>query len=233
MCSVRAAEKRRTGTEINPKVRYPFHTEVAIQSSFLRIRARTPYPSLLQPGEYVQPGSTIRLSPCGERLDTQLERQRLLTLQSSGAYPGQPLLPACAKPLVRKPTSDLQIVSFFTVLGDVQSLDLMLLANTQPEKRIDDFQNDQTPDRSQGNGNDDGDQLIEHLRAVPVDKPNREGLPLAIFKDGINGARGEDAREQCPHGAAYTVHTEGVERIVVPQHALYLRNHEVADDSGR
>src|ERR1019366_5194997 len=76
-------------------------------------------------------------------------------------------------------------------------------------------------------GNGDSAELVEELPPVAVDGAG--GDVLAV--DGVDGAGGEESGEQGAKGSASAVHAEGIERVIIAEHALYLEDHEGAEEA--
>ena len=78
----------------------------------------------------------------------------------------------------------------------------------------------------------DPDELIEQLVRISFQQARGENVPLRIFENRIDRAHREYSRQQRAQGAAGSMHSESVERIVIAKPRLHFRDHQVAENSG-
>src|SRR5271157_4362581 len=102
----------------------------------------------------------------------------------------------------------------------------MVLRNTQTDSDVYYLQDDHSSHDCQPPGNHYSDQLIEQLVGIAFDPSRSQCISLSIFKDGIHGARCEDARQKGSQSTPRAVHAERIERVVIAEHRLYLGHHE-------
>src|SRR5581483_1295461 len=81
-----------------------------------------------------------------------------------------------AGPDRREEALTFKIVAFFSVLGEVQTLDLVFLAHTHAEQGIHDFENDKRRQSRQEPTDEHAPQLVEDLAGVAVGKPQRAAV---------------------------------------------------------
>src|SRR6266852_4135536 len=96
------------------------------------------------------------------------------------------------------PASRFQVVSFFSMLRDVQPFDFLVFGHANTGDRVHDFQNhngaDDSEDPSQQNAHD----LVAHLAPMSVEAA--DGFPVAVNR--IDSHARAYAREQRADGAA-------------------------------
>src|SRR5579859_3099804 len=133
------------------------------------------------------------------------------------------------RPRFREPRSHpflgFQIIGFFAMLRDVQPFDFMFFADAEPGKEIGDFQDNQCSDERKAPGDRNADELIANLSPAAIEPPNW----FARAEDWIDDLLREDAGEQSPDGAARTVHTERIERVIIAENGFNASDHEVAE----
>src|SRR5205085_8674734 len=89
-----------------------------------------------------------------------------------------------------------EVVALLAVQAPVESDQLLLFAHAQADKQVNDFEDDERACERDADGDADGDELVEDLRAVAVNESYGEDVARRVFEDRVDGARGEDAREQ-------------------------------------
>src|SRR5258708_26514687 len=100
----------------------------------------------------------------------------------------------------------------------------MMLRHTQPDERINHFQDGQRSHHRQCSGNPNSNGLIHKLMCVALQRAGGKHASAGIFEDWIYRAAAKDARKQRANVAASAVNAEGVERIVIPKASLYMRD---------
>src|SRR5262244_2155303 len=113
-------------------------------------------------------------------------------------------------------------VNGLAVQREIETLALHLIADAQSDEDVDDLEDDQRHDGVVDEDDDDALDLVDHLHRVAFDQAGG----AAVLLDR------EHAGEQRADGAADGVHAEGVERIIVAQHALQAGAAPVAEDAG-
>lgn len=116
-------------------------------------------------------------------------------------------------------------VSFFSVLGEVESLDFVVLRNPKTNRGIENLQDDQRADDRQCRCGSDPDHLIDELLDTAFD----EAVDLGVAGDCPGR---EHSREQRSDGASNSVHPERIERVVVSEAILDGCTAEEADVAG-
>ena len=90
----------------------------------------------------------------------------------------------------------LPVITFFAVLRDIKTLDLMVLGHTQTDERIDHFQDRERSHNRQRSSDPNADGLIHELMCVAFQSAGGKHASAGIFENGIHRAAGEHAREQ-------------------------------------
>src|ERR1017187_1165404 len=124
--------------------------------------------------------------------------------------------------------SGIEVVAFLAVLGEIEAGGFVFGRDAQADDPVNDEEQNQRAHDGDAPGNGDSAELVEELPPVAVDGAG--GDVLAV--DGVDGAGGEEPREQCAQGSASAMHAEGIERVIVAEHALYLEDHKGAEEAG-
>src|SRR5579863_2737040 len=121
----------------------------------------------------------------------------------------------------------LEVVSFFAVHAEVETLALLRLIGANPSHSVAYFENDKGSHDCEYPGDRAGDELVDHLAGVAIDPSHRFTHPHVVNLPG-----GENAGEDRANGAADTMHAEGVERVIIAEFVLDDADHEVAHHAG-
>src|SRR5205807_8616374 len=100
-------------------------------------------------------------------------------------------------------------ISFFSMLTEVESLELLLLADSQAHRGVENLKNNQRPDDGDGDSRPDAGRLIDDLPGISFEKPNGE------FFIGNDGRSRKYARKERAQRSADAVNAEGIQRVVV------------------
>src|SRR5262249_52732384 len=93
---------------------------------------------------------------------------------------------------------------------EVEALALGLWFHAQADHHVDDPEKDQRHDRVVDKDDGDADALIDELHRIAFEHTSGAAVLLDC----------EHAGEERPHDAANRMHPEGVERVIVAEHAL-------------
>ena len=66
----------------------------------------------------------------------------------------------------------------------------------------------------------DANQLIQDLMKISLDGAGRQGVAVGILEDRVDDARREDSRQHRADRASGSMHSKGVERIVIAEKHL-------------
>src|SRR5450631_598175 len=124
--------------------------------------------------------------------------------------------------------SRVEVVAFLTMLREIEASGFVFGGDAQPHNSVDNEEQNQRTNDGDAPGNGYAGELVEHLSPVAVDGAG--GYVLAV--DGVDGAGGEESGEQGAKGSAGSMHAEGIERVVVAEHALYLEDHKRTEEAG-
>src|SRR4051812_40134430 len=83
------------------------------------------------------------------------------------------------------------VITFFSMLGEIEPLNFMMLRHTKTHNDIDDFQNRECSHNRQRSRNPNSDCLVHELMCVPFQRARSKHASAGIFKDGIHCATGE------------------------------------------
>src|SRR5262249_61337748 len=108
------------------------------------------------------------------------------------------------------------------VQREIETLAPHLIADAQSDEDVDNLEDDQRHDGVVDEDDDDAFDLVDHLHGVAFDQAGC----AAVLLDR------EHAGEQRADGAAAGGHAEGVERVIVAQHALQAGAAPVAEHAG-
>src|ERR1700678_2029168 len=129
--------------------------------------------------------------------------------------------------------SGIEVVTFFSVLRKIQTLDLVIRGNPQPDRLIDNKEQNRSYDDRNEPRNSCARGLVAKLRPVPVEPARWQWLAGSIIaKRGIDGAYRKDAGEKRAQRSAHAMHAKGIQRGVIPELALDNQHHEGAEESG-
>src|SRR5215467_4541924 len=124
----------------------------------------------------------------------------------------------------------LVVVGLLAVVGEVETFFLRLVACADPDGDLEDEQDDEGHRARPDQRSDDVPQLRDDLRPG-VEVTDLVG-DVVVYAGAAELRVDEDARSKGADHAADAVHAEGVERVVVAQHALHRGHGEEAHDSG-
>src|SRR5262249_1582641 len=113
------------------------------------------------------------------------------------------------------------------VLGDVQSLNLMLFADPNTGDHVGDFEQHDGANDRKGPSDQDTHELIPYLAPVTIEPADG----FARTEDRVDDSLRENTREARADGAARTVNAESVKRVVVAEDRFDLGHHPVADQA--
>src|ERR1041385_9269062 len=125
----------------------------------------------------------------------------------------------------------LPVITFFSVLGEIETLNFMVFRHAQPHDHIDGFQNRECSHNSQRSRYANSNGLIHELMCVPFQRAGSKHASPGIFKDRIHRAAGEHASEQRAQSAPCAVNPKGVERVIITKARLDVRDHEITEDA--
>ena len=77
------------------------------------------------------------------------------------------------------------VITLFAVLGEIETLDFMMLRHTQTDDYIDEFKNRERSHYGQRSGDPDSDRLVHELMCVPFRAPEASTRPVASLKMGL------------------------------------------------
>src|SRR5688572_8662401 len=105
------------------------------------------------------------------------------------------------------------MVAGFTVVDEVQALQLFIMAGAQAHDDLDDEDQHQGADTGQGDGEPDGLDLLQP-----------QGLAYDVLEVqvevGVDGRVGQETGEQGAQGSAHAVDAEGIQGVVVLEPVL-------------
>src|SRR5438445_5395409 len=111
---------------------------------------------------------------------------------------------------IRRIRIHLKRVGSFAVLRSVEPTYLFRLGDTQPDHKIDEFENPECADTRQHDGNADSRKLVPDLGVVAVNGPNGYGVTGRVLKYRIDQAGRKYACHQSPDSAADAVNPKNV-----------------------
>src|SRR5579864_640600 len=123
------------------------------------------------------------------------------------------------------------VITLFSMLGQIETLNFMMFRHTQTDDYIDHFQDRERSHHRQRRRDPNSDCLVHELMRVPFQGAGSKHASARIFEDGIYGTAGEHACEQRAECSACAMNAKSVERIVITEACFNMRNHQVTEDT--
>src|SRR5579875_3820290 len=115
------------------------------------------------------------------------------------------------------------------MLREVETLDFMFHIHTDTDDQIHNLKQNESDNCSQRPGNDDGNKLVNNLTGMTVNQSRRKNMSAGILEDRVDHTCSKNTGQQCAYGSADSVHSKGVQGIIISEFVFDRRNHEVAD----